>query len=1342
MESFYYCIGLEDIYMEIYMVGVHKKGKDIIGFRMLSLEKDNKTEIKDVAYTIVLNTLQAGLAKIHNIKLENNRIKGSNGSLDRYGIVNKSQSLVILKELHDDRDKFIGYLCSDSLGNTKRLTESEAVTFAEKLGIANGKVMRTNNSEKHISSIEGTYETQIVRQSVLQQQPKQPVQPQQQPLAQPQANTTNTSNAEKDYFRDAMFLISQINSNPERKKAFDKSFAKKIEISIKRYNKCSKKQYDVIEKEYNTLFNIQQPVQQTVQQPEKSVAKTEQPVKESTKQPESPTIQRRSYQPIVIAKPNTDMDEVLKYQIMKNGQVYVCGLNENNTETTLIIPETTVLNGKQYKITGINVGAFVGSKIKEVKTSKYIEDIGQGAFKSCKWLQIVDLSESKHTHLAMNLFNGCKSLKQINIGNQVQRIHEAAFFECSSLEYIELPDSTDTIARNAFFDCNKLVEIKHKVKNIHDSAFRHCIKLENFDFHSVISIGAYAFRETGFKHLVIPGNVTSIGTKAFADCLVLETVELQEGVQEIGEYCFAKSSYSDVIRQLRVTDVPYTRIKEITTAKSIISVLNDAFRHVELVKVYTGSTCESHCIGFNIPYERIDDINSDNSTRVRITSSIIDVNPIETLYKALSTPVENASNPEFVMNESKLVNIPFNDQQLQFFHIGRTTEQKEPHIKFKAIVNYLQDVSNLYQLPLSNTILRLQDTFYVEAIELLNDNCNRLYKVNYRLMDTLEEGSYIMVLTDNNLRYVTECNLLTDIEIENTFATNDALPVKKFLHAGDTIGKQGTISGQSSIIRIEDSYKRINVGEMLLERLKNHGITFKTTKKDSILYLPVCGLALNLHDGRIWDRPGVISKNTKDCINLINILNYDEMKNTLKNTKKNAYNATRLFDDLAKMSDRAVKVRISNLATIEDEKEAQLFQVSKHFRDIIDKARLNEVSITPNLITPEIFMELSRSYWMVSKDEQWLSSTGNKALNKMNEYSIGKYKLIEYKSNQIVKFNNPYMNGQKGAFVFTLMQGGNIIGVYASRYSIDIIVKKLYALTDMSKVPEDEAIPVLMQSAENIDKVNPNLFYTFYDVLQSKNGWNFNTMYSNYNYSASFHISMYKPTGIFYLTLNRVTISERKVEGNKEKFMMAYKVMPLLPIGNMDRALMVATTTNTNAKDSKLLEELMAIMSMEEIRDNRMVLGHKVSKIKYEKIRDNYIQARQLVINGDKDISKYKALIDDRAVYMLGTLHKGKLQREKDVIDNTNIVDDIDLDESFDIEENDTDEIEDININDEDYLEEIELDEDELDIEEDSDNAIISEKEFIEIAKSQGVTDINTIKAMYLKYSISQQSNN
>lgn len=1251
--------------MDIYMVGLYKGSGDIKGFRMLSFDDTNK-QINDVEYSKVYEILRSKKANIANLKLEKGEIKGYNGKIDRYGVVGKSQALVILREVQNDKGDFEGYMCSDSLGNMRFLTEQQVIGFATSASIANGKVVTDATGKSRVSAIEGTYE-------VYRRKPQTGAGKQGASGAQTQgaSGAQNQNKAPINLDAETINILNRLKAYPE----YNNSFAKKVEDTINKTRKCTDKQKSCLKKiladldKKNSTGSIPAP-NIPAQSQVKQASNT--PVEDKKQPAPTPTqsthVQQRQ-------APSADNNKVCLADMFNfenmNGQLYIKSLRKEfrSRDIDLVIPDTLEYNGKSMPVMGISSKAFSFTNILSVKTGRNIRDIGQEAFLDCYKLKVIDLSASQHQHIAMRTCKNCKSLREAYVGNYVQRIHESAFENCPSLQEITLPDTTDTIARIAFENCTGLKSVNSKVTTINDSAFRGCSKLQEFNFSNVVNIGTQAFRYTAFEKLVLPGNITVVGKKAFSDCFELKEVELQEGIEVLGEYCFAKPKKSGVPRNFegRV----YRVIDNILTCKSIKEIGADAFRNAALVKVYTGSVSESQCIGFNIPHMRLDDSNNDNSTRVRIKSEVVDSNPIEVLFAFLTDNEEGASNPPIELNTSKLVDIPFNKTNFDFFGIEQTTQQIQPHAKFIGLVNYLEDVADLFTDPLANGVLRLQKTYNVHSEIVFNDGCNRVYKVTYSLMDTLEEGGFIMVIMDNHLRYITELTIATDVHVSEYLATDENIPIKKFIHAGDKIGKTSTISGKNGILVKEDG--PINVGDMFFERLSNHCIEIVPQRKDSIWYIPVSGLALKLHDKREWEKDTYsangkrIARNSEDCLNVIQVLTYEELLAETKKFKKHSMDSNKFFKNLNKMTNKEVEDRIKFLDSVEEEKEAQLFRVSKQFIAKLQASGIDLDKATPNDLTMNLFDELSMSYWMITKDEKWLSYTGTKSLNKTNEYIIDKCKLTEYKSNQVVKFSNPYMNGQKGAYVFTLESSGRTRGVYASRHSMQDIVKKLVKLTQMklSTVPID-----LMTNAYSIDICEHDLFYNFYDVLYSKDGWRFKDYCYGYersiwNISADFHIAMYKPTGIFYLTM------ESYVSTNSEQ---GRRTMPILPIGNMDRALMIATTTNSKNKDSKLLEELI-VLSASVLASAQ---GKSISSFKFKRDIDinAYSKARELVIQGVRDISQYKSLINDRVVYMLGTVHKGRLQREYEYQDGIDIddisMDDLYTEEDIDIELPDT----------------------------------------------------------------------
>lgn len=1425
--------------MDIYVVSLYKKGKSIAGFRLVSVNDELQTEIRDEAYDRVFTVAAKGLIK--NLKVEGRELKGVNGSLDRYAVYNKSQALVILKELQDDKGNTLGYFCSDAQGQTRKLTEEDVLKFASRFSIANGKLVPDANGKQHLSSIEGSYDKKILKSQVKVEAVKtnvsnlpQSIQelisklktdpnfngsfeekvvatvegqgwcsPKQEQILkkalikwQGPQNTDSKENKQIGITDEVKKVIEEC----KKCKSYPKSFASKLVFSIEKYKKCSEKQLKALKDELQKLRDkdkkqekLDDEIVKDANTAKEENSKPEDIVVETVKEEETPIIEESNDEQIVEPTPEElaeaqrkaeaivansaknrekearkrysvadeagkearkkglsekekraidqtiDTVDIFDYSIHKDYTAYIEGFSRDaDIPNDIVTPETVVIKNKEYRVVGISEKAFRGEPIVTFKASKNINDIGQNVFEFCNRLVSIDLSEAKHTLIPSRMCKDCNSLRTVLLGRFIKRIHEEAFLNCRNLgPSIDISDEVTEIARFAFAYCRNLVSVKHSAKTVNDSAFRGCDSLSDISFKSFIRIAPHSFRDTGLVNLVIPGTLTSIGNKAFADCLKLKTVDIQEGVLEIGEYCFAKHSVGANLQSGECD------IEDIKAPKSLIKIDNGAFHNVLQVTGYTGTQAESRCNIDNIPFNALDSVSLENSTAIRVKSRLLGSNPIETLKNIIETPKEGASNPEFEMQNKKLISATLPDSMLAAMGFDKCIESVEPHIIFKAALSYLQDVANIFKTPLESNILRLQDTFYVNNESIYDDGCNKISKISYEMIDTLESGEFIIALSNNSIIFMCDCNLYTDIQIETDMATDDNLPIKTYLHVGDTIGEESTISGHSGILKPNSSASSYrsryeNIGQKFYAKLNRNGITVQVTRKDRYLYIPCEDIVLSLHNRKGDDTFGE-GKIEKDSEAINKMLTYDEFLADIKKIKKNIGGSSKFFSDLARLSKSEVERRVSMAKVIEEEKEAQLFQVSHAFRKLVNQIGGNE---NPNMLDRDTFEELASSYWMVTKNEDWLRTTGRKSLNKTAEYHIDNCKLTEYKSNQVVKFSNPYMNGKKGAYVYVLTNGNTCLGVYASRYSMHYITEKLYELTNISNDKLDNA-PVLMTNAEEFDRVDPDLFYHFYDVLESKNGWSFNDRLK-YLGNAQFNISMYKPTGVFYLTTSKISYSS-----NKTAF---YSTIPILPIGNMDRALIVATTTNSSIKNNKRLDslrtELTALAANLYVVDQVAKYDKKIAD-EYVAVYNKYVTARSLAIAGESEASKYRGIINDRVVYMLGTVHKGTLQRERASLDYE---EDIDLDalaEEMDMgieEDFDAIDMSDINVDDigisnvEDVDDDIEIDDtddEETDIDLDEDE--MSFEDFFIMARDMGVNDEQQARAMYINFINSQQ---
>lgn len=140
--------------MNIVMIAVHKAGNKIVGFRVLDTDSGDK---RDITVNSAKEVLLAGKVDIENIKLDGDRVVGSNGALQRYpsivgGKLNGKSPLIILFELVNKCYRVTNYM-----GELVDISEQQAISYAETEGIANGKVVHDEDGGAHISSINGCY---------------------------------------------------------------------------------------------------------------------------------------------------------------------------------------------------------------------------------------------------------------------------------------------------------------------------------------------------------------------------------------------------------------------------------------------------------------------------------------------------------------------------------------------------------------------------------------------------------------------------------------------------------------------------------------------------------------------------------------------------------------------------------------------------------------------------------------------------------------------------------------------------------------------------------------------------------------------------------------------------------------------------------------------------------------------------------------------------------------------------------------------------------------------------------------------------------------------------------
>lgn len=104
-------------------------------------------------------------------------------------------------------------------------------------------------------------------------------------------------------------------------------------------------------------------------------------------------------------------------------------------------------------------------------------NVPSGCFSFCASLKNVELGNNVE-EIGGDAFCNCTSLKSVKLGSNVKKIYNSAFNKCTLLESIEFPSNVEEIMNGAFYDCGlKSVSIPNNVVVIEDRAFYCCQNL-------------------------------------------------------------------------------------------------------------------------------------------------------------------------------------------------------------------------------------------------------------------------------------------------------------------------------------------------------------------------------------------------------------------------------------------------------------------------------------------------------------------------------------------------------------------------------------------------------------------------------------------------------------------------------------------------------------------------------------------------------------------------------------------------------------------------------------------------------------------------------------------------
>jgi len=146
--------------------------------------------------------------------------------------------------------------------------------------------------------------------------------------------------------------------------------------------------------------------------------------------------------------------------------------------------------------------------------------------------------------IPQSCFMGCSGIEEIIFedGNKIATIGTDAFQGCSSLKSIELPATITSVPMNLLLGCSKLESVNFlgEITSIQQSAFNGCAALHNFTFPATLkTIAASAFYNSGLTGVIeLPEGVTSVGANAFAGANAITGIKLPSTLATIGNAAF------------------------------------------------------------------------------------------------------------------------------------------------------------------------------------------------------------------------------------------------------------------------------------------------------------------------------------------------------------------------------------------------------------------------------------------------------------------------------------------------------------------------------------------------------------------------------------------------------------------------------------------------------------------------------------------------------------------------------------------------------------------------------------------------------------------------------------
>ena len=182
------------------------------------------------------------------------------------------------------------------------------------------------------------------------------------------------------------------------------------------------------------------------------------------------------------------------------------------------------------------------SALTKVTIPEGVTSIGGYAFRNCISLAEVKIPDGMTT-IHQHAFQYCTALQEITIPQSVTNINQYAFGSCLALKDITFLSDTLTMELGVLWGSTNVASVNWNVAVCNDftgSQFRDCSNISEFTIGDKVKRipACLGYLFLSLKKVTIPGNVTSIGYRAFRNCTELEKVTIGGDVSPISDKMF------------------------------------------------------------------------------------------------------------------------------------------------------------------------------------------------------------------------------------------------------------------------------------------------------------------------------------------------------------------------------------------------------------------------------------------------------------------------------------------------------------------------------------------------------------------------------------------------------------------------------------------------------------------------------------------------------------------------------------------------------------------------------------------------------------------------------------